>query len=330
MKIVFYNKSILSGGIEKCIELLSKEIYKKYELEVVYTDESRLDMNIVNILKRYAKVYKIEEGMKVDCDICIWCYLYFNYDNLKKIINAKRYFTWIHSMPRILPDCLLDNESFVNDCTDFVCVSEAVKNHLDINKEGIVIHNFMAEDIKELGNVFNPFEGIDDNVLKLSVVSRLSNGKGFDRLYLFVKALEDNNIPYNVKVIGKGRAKEQEIKDNFKEFTNVEFVGYKENPYPYVKYSDYLVQLSDDESWCNVITEAKLLNVPVVVTNFESSKEQVINDFNGLIIDLNEKNYNSIVNELNAKKTLLKRNLDSFEFKNEVEEWINLIEKKDV
>ena len=330
MKIVFYNKSILSGGIEKCIELLSKEIYKRYELEVVYTDESRLDMNIVNILKRYAKVYKIEEGMKVDCDICIWCYLYFDYENLKNIINAKRCFTWIHSMPRILPDCLLDNETFVNDCTDFVCVSEAVKNHLDINKEGIVIHNFMAEDIKELGNVFNPFEGIDDNVLKLSVVSRLSNGKGFDRLYLFVKALEDNNIPYNVKVIGKGRAKEQEIKDDFKEFTNVEFVGYKENPYPYVKHSDYLVQLSDDESWCNVITEAKLLNVPVVVTNFESSKEQVINDFNGLIIDLNEKNYNSIVNELNAKKTLLKRNLDSFEFKNEVEEWINLIEKKDV
>lgn len=330
MKIVFYNKSILSGGIEKCIELLSKEIYKKYELEVVYTDESRLDMNIVNILKRYAKVYKIEEGMKVDCDICIWCYLYFDYDNLKNIINAKRYFTWIHSMPRILPDCLLDNEAFVNDCTDFVCVSEAVKNHLDINKEGIVIHNFMAEDIKELGNVFNPFEGIDDNVLKLSVVSRLSNGKGFDRLYLFVKALEDNNIPYNVKVIGKGRAKEQEIKDDFKKFTNVEFVGYKENPYPYIKHSDYLVQLSDDESWCNVITEAKLLNVPVVVTNFESSKEQVINDFNGLIIDLNEKDYNSIVNELNAKKTHLKRNLDSFEFKNEVDEWINLIEKKDV
>lgn len=330
MKIVFYNKSILSGGIEKCIELLSKEIYKNYELEVVYTDESRLDMNIVNILNKYAKVYKIEEDMKVECDICIWCYLYFDYKKLKNIICAKRYITWIHSMPRILPDCLLDNELFVNDCTDFVCVSEAVKKHLNIKKEGIVIHNFMAENIKELGNIFNPFEGIKDNILKLSVVSRLSNGKGFDRLYLFVKALEDNNIPYVVKVIGKGRAKEQEIKDNFKKFKSVEFVGYRENPYPYVRHSDYLVQLSDDESWCNVITEAKLLNVPVVVTNFESSKEQVINDYNGIIIDLNEKKYNNIVKELNYKKNILKHNLDTFEFKNEINKWIELIEKKDV
>ena len=42
MKIVFYNKTLISGGIEKCIEILSKYIYNKYELEVVYVEDSIL------------------------------------------------------------------------------------------------------------------------------------------------------------------------------------------------------------------------------------------------------------------------------------------------
>lgn len=325
MKIVFYNKTILSGGIEKCIESLSKYIYKDYELEVVYTDETKLDDNIVNILSQYAKVYKVEEGMHINCDICIWCYLYFDYKMLKNIITAKKYICWIHSMPRILPDCLLDNEEFVDDCSNFICVSEAVKNNLNIYKDGEVIHNFMAENITQIANDKNPFENIDADTLKLSVVSRLSNGKGFDRLLLLVKELENSNVKYNLQIVGKGRAKEEEIKNDFKPYPSVIFAGYQENPYPYVKYSDYLVQLSDDESWGNVITEAKILHVPVVVTNFESSKEQVINNYNGIIVDLNETNYKNTVKNMINNKNDLKNNLTNFTWNNEVDKWYELL-----
>ena len=65
-KIVFFNKTLLSGGIEKCIETLSRYIYKNYELEICYYDDSKLDMNIVNILSKYAKITKLEEGVVVD------------------------------------------------------------------------------------------------------------------------------------------------------------------------------------------------------------------------------------------------------------------------
>ncbi len=325
MKIVFYNKTILSGGIEKCIESLSKYIYKDYELEIVYTDESKLDINIVNILSRYAKVYKIEDGMVINCDICIWCYLYFDYAKLKSIIHAKKYICWIHSMPRILPDCLLDNADFVNDCSHFICVSEAVKNNLNIAKSGEVIHNFMLENITESANVLNPFAGISDDTLKLSVVSRLSNGKGFDRLLLLVQALENSNIKYNLQIVGKGRAKEAEIRNDFKPYSSVVFVGYQDNPYPYIKHSDYLVQLSDDESWGNVITEAKILHVPVVITNFESAKEQVIDGYNGIIVDLNEGDYTEIAQKMVANKQRLKNNLKDFTWSNELDKWYAIL-----
>ena len=330
MKIVFYNKTLISGGIEKCLELLGKEIYKNYEIDIVYTDDSILDQNIVNILKRYANVYKLEDQI-INCDICVWCYLYFDYHRLKKQIIAKKNIAWIHSMPRILPNCLLDDDGFVNDMNNFICVSEAVKNNLNIKKDGQVIYNFMDNNIISLANTFNPFENINDNVLKLSVVSRLSSGKGFERLLLLAKSLKENNIPFCIKIIGKGRKREQEIKEWFKTYEQVEFVGYQENPYPYMKNADYLVQLSDDESWCNSITEAKLLHTPVIVTNFESSKEQIINLENGIVIGLHDTEYTKYIDLIIQNKKRLKENLKNFIHKNDVNSWKKLFEiEKDI
>jgi len=324
MKIVFYNKTLISGGIEKCIEMLSKYIYKDYELEIVYTDDSILDNNIVNILKKYANVHKLEDEI-IECVLCVWCYLYFDYEKLKSIIKSKKYIVWIHSMPRILPDCLLDNKQFVNDCSKFICVSEAVKNNLKINKPGEVIHNFIDTSKKNNNYSFNPFANTPKDYLKLVVVSRLSSGKGFDRLFLLCDSFIKNNINFKVLVIGKGRSREIEIKNTFSTIKQVEFVGYKEDPFPYIKSADYLVQLSDDESWCNSITEAKLLGTPVIVTNFESSKEQILNNINGVIIDLKDINYDKYIDIILNKKGSLKENLKSFRYYNEIDKWLKII-----
>ena len=324
MKIVLFNKTIISGGIEKCIENLTKQLHGKYEFEVCYFDDSIVDQNIVNIISKYAKITKLTEGMKVKCDKCIWCYLYFDYYKFKDMIEADEYIAWIHSMPRILPDCLLDNKDFVNDCSKFICVSEAVKNNLNISKEGIVIHNFLNDNIVELSNEDNPLKDIENNVLKLCVVSRISRAKGFERLFLLVKELEKENIPYIINIIGKGRTREQQYRELFKDYRNVIFVGYRDNPYNYVKNSDYLVQLSDDESWCNSITEAKLLRVPVVVTNFESSYEQIKDGYNGIMVDLDETNYENIVKRMLNEKEKLKENLKDFKYEPELDKWIEI------
>ena len=323
-KIVFFNKTLLSGGIEKCIETLSRYLYKDYELEICFYDDSKLDLIIVNILCKYAKITILEDNTVVDCDICIWCYLYFDYQKMKSLINAKEYICWIHSMPRILPDCLLDDEVFVSDCSRFICVSEAVKTNLNISKEGEVIHNFINDNIKELSMESNPLEN-DMDKLKLCVVSRLSNGKGFDRLLKLVESLEKNNTNYILNIIGKGRTMEDEIKEWFSPYSNVHFIGYRDNPYNYVKNSDYLIQLSDDESWCNSITEAKALGVPVVVTNFLSAKEQVLDGYNGLLVDLNCEDYDTIVSKMIEFNTVLKDNLKDFVYEAEINKWIDIL-----
>jgi len=321
MKIVLFNKTLISGGIEKCIETLTKALKDDYEFEVCYYDDSIVDDNIVNIISKYAKVTKLTEGMKIKCDKCIWCYLYFDYYKYKDMIEADEYIAWIHSMPRILPDCLLDNKDFVNDCSRFICVSEAVKNNLNISKEGMVIHNFLNDNLIELSKEENPLKDIPKDTLKLCVVSRISRAKGFERLILLVKELEKEKIPYILNIIGKGRSREQEYRELFKGYERVVFVGYRDNPYNYVKNSDYLVQLSDDESWCNSITEAKVLGVPVVVTNFESSYEQIEDGYNGIMVDLDETDYNKVIKRMLNEHDKLKENLKDFEYRPESDEW---------
>ena len=108
-------------------------------------------------------------------------------------------------------------------------------------------------------------------------------------------------------------------------YKNVIFVGYRDNPYNYVKNSDYLVQLSDDESWCNSITEAKVLGTPVVVTNFQSSYEQVKDSYNGIMLDLNNPNYDEAIDKMLSLKNELRNNLNGFRYVAEIDKWNEIL-----
>lgn len=62
-----------------------------------------------------------------------------------------------------------------------------------------------------------------------------------------------------------------------------EFLGAKENPYPYIKNAKALILLSDYESWSMVITEAKILNTFVITTKTSGAVEQIEDGVNGYI-----------------------------------------------
>lgn len=326
MKIVFYNETILSGGIEKCLELLSTELKTDYEIEIVYTDDTKLDENIFNLLKQNAYIHKLDDNEIINADICIWCRIYFDYKKLYTQIKAKKNYLWIHSKPMALPNCLLENSEFMNSIDKIICVSEAVKAEAGFIDKSIVIHNFVPKNIYELANeISNPLVDIPNNQLKLLIVSRLSSEKGFDRVEAFVKSLINNNVNFVLNVIGKGRRSEPLIKEKLKKYKQVKFLGYKENPYPYIKHSDFLLVLSDYETWGNVITESKVLNTPCIVSDFSSAKEQIENGKNGLIIPLSCEDYTQYIKELQLNQKNYKENLKSFEYTNEIDKWEEIL-----
>ena len=62
-------------------------------------------------------------------------------------------------------------------------------------------------------------------------------------------------------------------------------LGSRQNPYPYIKNSDIYVQPSIWEGFGITVSEAKILSKPIVVSNINEFKEQIIEDYTGLIFN---------------------------------------------
>ena len=69
---------------------------------------------------------------------------------------------------------------------------------------------------------------------------------------------------------------------------------------------------SRHEGYCIALAEAKILNKPIVTTNFAGAKEQIINNETGLISECNESDiYNNIKKLLDSEdlRNRFKKNL---------------------
>ena len=101
---------------------------------------------------------------------------------------------------------------------------------------------------------------------------------GFGRMKILCDILDKKEIKYDWYVLGTAFDTKtlNEIQGIFKENKNVHFLGYKDNVYPYIKQMDYLALLTDRESWGLVITEALMLGVPVISTNFVGMLPELI------------------------------------------------------
>ena len=67
---------------------------------------------------------------------------------------------------------------------------------------------------------------------------------------------------------------------------NIIFTGVKSNPYPYMALADIYVQTSRFEGFGLTISEARILNKPVISTNFPVVYNQIKDGVNGLICEM--------------------------------------------
>ena len=174
-----------------------------------------------------------------------------------------------------------------------ICVSQTVKEGIEKKynvKNAKVLYNpINREKILKLSN-----EKIDDinhsNKFKLISVGRLSKEKGYDRLLRVVKKLVNEQIGCELLIIGSGKEYDKlnsYIKNNNLEY-NIKIVGYKENPYKYVKSSDLFVCSSLSEGYSLVIAESLVLGIPVVSTKCSGPIEILRNGENGLLVENSE------------------------------------------
>lgn len=140
-------------------------------------------------------------------------------------------------------------------------------------------------------------ESIDDvsesNLFTVISIGRIDPVKRFSSIPSIVSKLKGNGLKLRWLIVG-GNVSENEYAKLLSEIKryhvedDVILTGNKKNPYPYLKMSNLLVSLSISETFNNTLTEAKILGVPVVTSNYACASESVIDGEEGLIVPFEE------------------------------------------
>ena len=142
--------------------------------------------------------------------------------------------------------------------------------------------------------------------LNLLTIGRFTWQKGYDLALDACKILKEKGIKFKWYVIGKG-ALRKEIEEKVRKMKleeNFIFLGVTSNPYGYIKSSDIYVQPSKHEGFGLAIAEARILNIPVVTTEFDAVYNQMVQRKNGIVTPMNGEGVANGILELIENKQL--------------------------
>ncbi|MCY9660250.1 glycosyltransferase [Paenibacillus chondroitinus] len=216
--------------------------------------------------------------------------IYFIVD---KVISKKK-IGWIHTN---YSDSGMDShfdKPYFKQLDHLVTVSEECAKALQENFEQFknkikVIYNIVSpkiirhESARELDSNFT----YDLNFTNIITVARLSREKGIDLAIKACEILVAQGFKVRWYVLGEGseREKLEKLIQGCGLQNHFILVGIKENPYPYIKGADIYVQPSRYEGKSIAIDEAKILQKPIIVTNYDTAKDQITDGINGLIVE---------------------------------------------
>ncbi|WP_209122911.1 glycosyltransferase [Alkalihalobacillus sp. BA299] len=209
-------------------------------------------------------------------------------------VEANKKIGWVHiDYDKLGMDPQYDLPYF-KKLDNIITVSEECSNILKerFPSEGEkvqVIYNIVSPTtitkMAKMEKVDNPQKNNEVNILS---IGRLHYQKGFDRAIKACKIMVDKGYNIQWRIIGEGEERqklmtlinEYNLKDHF------HLIGLKSNPYPYIKNAEVYAQTSNFEGKSIAIDEAKILQKPILVTNFSTAKDQIQHGKNGLIVEM--------------------------------------------
>ena len=159
----------------------------------------------------------------------------------------------------------------------------------ELESKVIISENILSESfIKSEADKSDVSNEMDDSCVKLLSIGRFCEQKNFDNVPEIASIIKSKGVDFKWYIIGYG-ADENLIKSKIAQYNmedTVIILGKKENPYPYIKACDIYVQPSRYEGKCVAVREAQILNKPVIITNYASSKSQLQDGFDGVIVPM--------------------------------------------
>ncbi|WP_294095066.1 glycosyltransferase [uncultured Cetobacterium sp.] len=151
------------------------------------------------------------------------------------------------------------------------------------SKTKVIYNPIPKSDIREKANE----EVVTNKKLTLVTAGRLTDAKGYDILLKAHKQLLDEGLNYNLQILGEGGLRsefEKYISEN-NLTQNTELLGFKRNPYPYIKAADLFVVSSRFEGFSLVLAEAIVLEKPIISTKCVGPLEILDNGKYGELVE---------------------------------------------
>lgn len=199
-------------------------------------------------------------------------------------IKATKKIGWVHPDMGAIGLDVKEGQKILDRLDYVVAVSEAGYNSLRTyfpkdQQKILYIENMMdVESIKRRGEeLIHDITSLDAGI-NIVTVCRISNeSKRLDRVIKIAAILRDRQFKYRWNIVGDGPdlAMVKSLVEKYNLQDKVILLGGRVNPLPYIKQSDCFVLTSQFEGQPVVIEEAKILHVPVIVTDYSSAKMQV-------------------------------------------------------
>lgn len=305
---------------------------------LVYTILSK---KVKSVFNRELHYLKIVENQEEEFDIAIADHVPASLPVIyvSECLKAKKRVAWIHSDVSRYKEHLDKYKKYYDKYDRIFSVSKEAKDKFeniypDLSKKLDIFYNIISKE--DLIKQSKSGEGFNDNFdgTRLLTIGRLCNEKGQDIIPQIAKKLKEKGYNFKWYCIGDGEDK-QELQQKINEFnlnTEVVLLGNKNNPYRYLKECDIYVQPSRHECYCTTVTEAKCFAKPMVITDVNGSKEQIVNGENGLIVDFDVKQIFKSIEKLLLNDNLrtsfeLKLKNNNVDTKNQIYKLIDLLNK---
>lgn len=186
-------------------------------------------------------------------------------------------------------------------------VVKAFRQRMDI-KDTVSVQYNPVDDVEinqkaDVGNI-----QYSSDMKNFVTIGRLVDQKGYDRLLHVVNELK-GQYKFCIRILGEGTDRKQ-LEEYIKKHQlddYVKLLGFKDNPYPYVKAADAFICSSRSEGFSTVATEAMILQKPIFTTDCAGMKELFGGYKCGIICENSEDALKDMLEEV-----LLKENFDEY------------------
>jgi N-acetylgalactosamine-N,N'-diacetylbacillosaminyl-diphospho-undecaprenol 4-alpha-N-acetylgalactosaminyltransferase len=348
-KIILIVPSLIRGGTERVVSILSKRLSENYKVYVViYHDpiEYEIEGELINletptgsfwrkIKNTFNRVVKLKRLIRKISPDFIVSFM----GNLQPILTFEPVIVSIHNNPDFFP---LQEKLCLNTIYKLPNVKKIITCSFGIEKK--LRCNYNLKNTKTIYNPLNldyiakellapkPFEF--DYIL---AIGRLNRQKGFD---ILIRSFAKSDLKNRIKLVILGEGEErknlEELIAELKLKNQVLLFGKVDNPFIYMKYAKFFILSSRYEGFVMVLLEALACDTPVVAANCETGTSEIIeNGKNGLLVPVeDEEALKAAMEKLFYDKELYKKikantrkSVGRFSVKNIVQEWLKLFEE---